>query len=627
MEGHSKEDRLYLFVIVTSLYMYVMTWILSICAILNRYSVMTGWLLFTIGIAIIWCSNRKIQISIIAKNHISDRKQRAVFILLSIFSLIILWHSWYMPLINYDSLTYHLPRIMHWIQNQSVEYYMTSIPRQLFNGAFAEYWMMHIFLLTLSEKSYSIVQFAAYMISAQAIYSICKMLKINQWYSYIAVVFWLTSPIALAEALSTQNDIVAGMWTILGVYYVLGMMTVCKAEYSNVKKEIWHCFVCLSICTAFGYLTKGTAPLTLIAFWGGGGLVLIYRERWKLFNALKMLIVAVAAMGILILPTCIDNYRLWSSIFALENYDNVLIGKISPRYILVNIVKNIGLHMGSSLTWLNHYLEKAILGLTGLFRIEIQDPAITFNPAIPYAIAPSYDWDSATVPLLLGSILISSCVLLYCWKRNDWLQKCYICMVLSACVIVFGSIKFQPWITRLTIPVTIAASILPALAIEKCKVGFCKYFLVTGGIICALLTAFMSGDYLFKFAKMNESEGEYEISEPTTDLQKALKEVIEDNMYDKVGIIIGSDTVEYPIWHTLMENGICSVQIEHICLPEKISYLEKIGERQLGFEPDCIVVGNREDYSKNDVFIYNGMKYDREFCSDDGRFLIYVKDE
>src|SRR5438067_1370320 len=35
------------------------------------------------------------------------------------------------PTTNWDSLTYHLPRVLHWIQEQSVEHYPTNNTRQI----------------------------------------------------------------------------------------------------------------------------------------------------------------------------------------------------------------------------------------------------------------------------------------------------------------------------------------------------------------------------------------------------------------------------------------------------------------------------------------------------------------
>ena len=43
-----------------------------------------------------------------------------------------------------DSLSYHMPRVMHWIQNNNVEYYPTSIPRQLFVSPFSEFVILHL---------------------------------------------------------------------------------------------------------------------------------------------------------------------------------------------------------------------------------------------------------------------------------------------------------------------------------------------------------------------------------------------------------------------------------------------------------------------------------------------------
>ena len=46
-----------------------------------------------------------------------------------------------------DSLSYHMPRVMHWIQNNNVEFYPTSITRQLFISPFSEYVILHLQLL------------------------------------------------------------------------------------------------------------------------------------------------------------------------------------------------------------------------------------------------------------------------------------------------------------------------------------------------------------------------------------------------------------------------------------------------------------------------------------------------
>ena len=52
-----------------------------------------------------------------------------------------------MPCTNYDSLTYHLPRVMHWLQNQSVAHYPTSDTRQLESGPWAGFVLANLCLL------------------------------------------------------------------------------------------------------------------------------------------------------------------------------------------------------------------------------------------------------------------------------------------------------------------------------------------------------------------------------------------------------------------------------------------------------------------------------------------------
>ena len=52
---------------------------------------------------------------------------------------------------NYDSMTYHLGRVVHWIQNHSVQHYPTNIDRQLFMPPWAEFAITHFYLLSTDD--------------------------------------------------------------------------------------------------------------------------------------------------------------------------------------------------------------------------------------------------------------------------------------------------------------------------------------------------------------------------------------------------------------------------------------------------------------------------------------------
>ena len=49
---------------------------------------------------------------------------------------------------NWDSMTYHLGRVVHWAQNRSVAHYGTHIMRQVFSPALAEFVNLHVYIMS-----------------------------------------------------------------------------------------------------------------------------------------------------------------------------------------------------------------------------------------------------------------------------------------------------------------------------------------------------------------------------------------------------------------------------------------------------------------------------------------------
>ncbi|RYF70097.1 MAG: hypothetical protein EOO39_16350, partial [Cytophagaceae bacterium] len=52
---------------------------------------------------------------------------------------------------NFDSLTYHMGRIGHWLQQQSVQPFATHIERQIYQPPLAEWVILHTMLLSGSD--------------------------------------------------------------------------------------------------------------------------------------------------------------------------------------------------------------------------------------------------------------------------------------------------------------------------------------------------------------------------------------------------------------------------------------------------------------------------------------------
>ena len=62
---------------------------------------------------------------------------------------------------NFDSQTYHLPKIEHWVSQASLEMWPTAIHRQVTIPPGAEYLLLHLRLFTDGDVLYNLVQWAA----------------------------------------------------------------------------------------------------------------------------------------------------------------------------------------------------------------------------------------------------------------------------------------------------------------------------------------------------------------------------------------------------------------------------------------------------------------------------------
>jgi hypothetical protein len=118
---------------------------------------------------------------------------------------------------NWDSQMYHLPRVEHWIQNRSLAFYPTSISRQNEYGPVAETLLLQTRILGGSDVFYPLVQWVSMVCAVAAVFRITRQLGGDEPQCWIAAVFLMTLPIGILESTSTQNDYVVTALLACGV--------------------------------------------------------------------------------------------------------------------------------------------------------------------------------------------------------------------------------------------------------------------------------------------------------------------------------------------------------------------------------------------------------------------------
>ncbi len=82
--------------------------------------------------------------------------------------------AWIAPPNSYDSMTYHMPRVMHWIQDRSVAYYPTNMLAQLFLTPGGEFFILHFQVLAGSDRLANLVQWFSMVGSAVGVSLIAR---------------------------------------------------------------------------------------------------------------------------------------------------------------------------------------------------------------------------------------------------------------------------------------------------------------------------------------------------------------------------------------------------------------------------------------------------------------------
>lgn len=343
-----------------------------------------------------------------------------------------------------DAMAYHLPRIIYWIQDRSVAFFPTPYLNQIMLQPFAEYAMLHTYLLSGGDRFVNLIQFAGFIGSMAGVSCIAGALGLNRRAQIVSALVCATLPNGILQASGAKNDWLLTLWLAAMVYFIL-------------REDAL--FASTALALALG--TKATAYLFAPPLAFAAWLAITGPRRVRMRN------LAVAALAVILLngPQYYRNYRLSGSVLGFDSaqgdglfrWRNEAFGW---KQTLSNLIRNSSEQLGArSETW-NAGVYTAVLRLHRVLGIDPQDPATTwrFSQFGPPKNANHEADANNRWHLLLLLVAIAAAVFGAIERR--WLR--YAIGPAAGFLIFCFYLKWQPFLARLELPLFVLAAPLMA---------------------------------------------------------------------------------------------------------------------------------------------------------------------
>ena len=354
---------------------------------------------------------------------------------------------------TWDSMSYHMARVVHWIQNRSVDHYPTNYTPQLFIGPWAGFAITNLQILAGGDRLANLVQWASMVGSIVGVSLIAKYIGADVRGQIFSAVVCATIPMGVLQGSSTQNDYVVAFWLVCLATYVLSAINQ-SVSNSNV--------FLIGGSLGLAVLSKQTAYIfafpVLVCFF----ILIIRKAGWKTWK------IAVA-IGFLILLInsghFARNFDLFHSPLGDPSwpYTNEVFSL--PTFIS-NIVRNISLHLGlppfSSLPQIFSYsareaIDLAIRAIHAYINVDISDPRTTWTK---FALADFALHEDFAANLAHAILLLSTITFCLAWERlrRQRYLVIYLMLGVSAFLLFSFLLKWTPWHSRLHLPLFVLAS-------------------------------------------------------------------------------------------------------------------------------------------------------------------------
>ena len=520
---------------------------------------------------------------------------RVEWVLLSMVAFVLLLElaiALVVPPNTWDSMTYHMSRVMHWIQNRSVEFYPSPITQQNHLSPGAEYAILHLQLLSGGDYLANLVQWSCGAVGLVVVSLIVAELGGSSLSQLLAALIGATLPMAILQSTGTQNDLAVSFWILNSSYYLIRLVR-CASPRNALLAG-------LSIGLAM--LTKGTAYLFVSPFVAIFLLAVIRSPATHRGEAFRVLYIIGFACLALNGPFYARNCHLHGNpLGAGVEHSN---SRITPAIFLYSAARNIALQLATPYDHLNKVVYEGIQGMLGP---ETDDSSSTW-PGYKFAPSSFLIQEDMTGNLLHFVAWVVCLVPLLVWSaRVNRLALAYTIATLSAAILFALLLRWQPFAARLHLPLFLVSAAMLGLGLGEWLSRRAALVLAAIFFLCSLPWLFynqtrpvLGADSVFKTDRISSS---FATRKDLLAPYLAAASWIVEHRVSTLGLRFGPDDWEYPLWSLIKAQQDHLPRIVHVQVQDVSESLRRDEPA-----PDAIVTTTNIE-----SLILKGLTYRRAF--------------
>jgi 4-amino-4-deoxy-L-arabinose transferase-like glycosyltransferase len=357
---------------------------------------------------------------------------------------------------NSDVLSYHMPRVRHWLENRSFAHYPANSIRQLSFPPGAGYFVAQLQLLSGGDRFASLPQWSALVGCVFVTGSLAGRLFGNRSVVPTALAC-ATVPMAVLQATQPQTDLLAAFWLLCFVWLVF------ERRHHRPADVVW-----LGAALGLGLVTKPTVLVFVPPFLAILALRAARSGRRR-FVLVPAAVVVLAALPVL--PHNVRNHRTFGDLNGPSL--GITLTRHDPRALASNVLRHVVLNYPSVTLW------QAVAWVhTHVLHIDVNDAATTHPRVHARAVyepqfAGEYlmpDENMVGNPLHVSIALVGAATaLLALRRRRGWATaRVQFPLALALSFVAYCAvIRWQPWANRLLLPLVVLATPLVGWTLAK----------------------------------------------------------------------------------------------------------------------------------------------------------------